>query len=192
MTSSKLTPKNSTWSIIEMLPMAIDNIKVEVSGYNSEWFEDTTRQNTYQSHKDTLMYQLQFMDYDWYPPQPVITEIKNIFKSDKAQQEYQSIVEHLETLFSGVLVRSEIVMLKANKVVSPHVDGGQMLHLSRRCHIPIITNEDVFFTVLKNRVHMKEGYCYEINNGMPHSVENLSNKDRVHLILDILPKDHTI
>jgi len=35
--------------------------------------------------------------------------------------------------------------------------------------------------------HMEEGYLYEINNQLSHSVENHSSQDRIHLIIDIIP-----
>ncbi len=185
-------PKNTTWTIKELSSFEIDGIVDEVSKYQNEWFIDTSRQETYLSHKDTLMYQLQFMDYDWYPELPVDTHTVNSFKTDVAQSQYNYIVRSMESAFDGKVVRSELVVLKANKKVSPHVDGGQMLNISRRCHIPIFTNDNVFFTVFKNRVNMKPGICYEINNGMPHSVENNSDLDRVHLILDILPNEYML
>jgi Aspartyl/Asparaginyl beta-hydroxylase len=185
-------PKNTTWTIKELSSFEIDGIVDEVSKYQNEWFIDTSRQETYLSHKDTLMYQLQFMDYDWYPELPVYTHTVNSFKTDVAQSQYNYIVRSMESAFDGKVVRSELVVLKANKKVSPHVDGGQMLNISRRCHIPIVTNDNVFFTVFKNRVNMKPGICYEINNGMPHSVENNSDLDRVHLILDILPNEYML
>lgn len=185
-------PKNTTWTIKELSSFEIDGIVDEVSKYQNEWFIDTSRQETYLSHKDTLMYQLQFMDYDWYPELPVDTHTVNSFKTDLAKSQYDYIARSMESAFDGKVVRSELVVLKANKKVSPHVDGGQMLNISRRCHIPIITNDNVFFTVFKNRVNMKPGICYEINNGMPHSVENNSDLDRVHLILDILPNEYML
>ncbi len=185
-------PKNTTWTIKELSSFEIDGIVDEVSKYQNEWFIDTSRQETYLSHKDTLMYQLQFMDYDWYPELPVDTHAVNSFKTDVAKSQYNYIVRSMESAFDGKVVRSELVVLKANKKVSPHVDGGQMLNISRRCHIPIFTNDNVFFTVFKNRVNMKPGICYEINNGMPHSVENNSDLDRVHLILDILPNEYML
>ncbi len=185
-------PKNTTWTIKELSSFEIDGIVDEVSKYQNEWFIDTSRQETYLSHKDTLMYQLQFMDYDWYPELPVDTHAVNSFKTDVAKSQYNYIVRSMESAFDGKVVRSELVVLKANKKVSPHVDGGQMLNISRRCHIPIVTNDNVFFTVFKNRVNMKPGICYEINNGMPHSVENNSELDRVHLILDILPNEYML
>lgn len=54
----------------------------------------------------------------------------------------------------------------------------------------MVTHEDVLFTVLDNTMNMKAGSAYEINNGMPHSVINNSNVDRIHLIVDLLPNEY--
>ena len=52
-------------------------------------------------------------------------------------------------------------------------------------HIPIITNEKVFFQVGDEIKIFKEGEIWKINNtGKSHSVVNNSNEDRVHLIVD--------
>jgi aspartyl/asparaginyl beta-hydroxylase (cupin superfamily) len=38
---------------------------------------------------------------------------------------------------------------------------------------------------------MLEGNLYEINNIKWHNVKNLSNENRVHLIVDVLPNEYT-
>jgi hypothetical protein len=58
-----------------------------------------------------------------------------------------------------------------------------------RIHIPIITNEEVFFYVDKKRVPMKMGECWYANFQLPHSVENKSAEPRIHLTLDCIRND---
>ena len=58
-----------------------------------------------------------------------------------------------------------------------------------RIHIPIITNEEVFFYVDKKRVPMKMGECWYANFQLPHSVENKSTEPRIHLTLDCIRND---
>ena len=38
-------------------------------------------------------------------------------------------------------------------------------------------------------VDVSEELAYEINNQLPHSVKNPTEKDRVHIIIDIMPYD---
>jgi len=70
-----------------------------------------------------------------------------------------------------------------------HIDGGPLLHYSRRVHIPVITSEEVTFTVMDTTINMKESVWYEINNQMKHGANNPTDNERVHLIIDILPND---
>jgi hypothetical protein len=179
--------KNSTWSINEMSKFNISSIKEEVLCYSKEWLIDTTRQETYETHKNTQAISLISSDYNWRPGTSLIVKNKKTFDNESSNNEIDDIYVYLEDMFSGRVIRSEIVNLRANTDVRKHVDGGAVLHYARRCHVPIITNKDVYFTVNNNTVNMLEGTCYEINNSMPHSVSNKSNFDRVHIIIDIMP-----
>jgi hypothetical protein len=58
-----------------------------------------------------------------------------------------------------------------------------------RIHIPIITNEEVFFYVDKKRIPMKMGECWYANFQLPHSVENKSTEPRIHFTLDCIRND---
>lgn len=187
-----LDPKNTKWSIKQVKRYNIDPIKNVVMLFDKEWDIDTSRQETYKPHKDTKMFQLRYMDYDWNSFSGIKPQYWNVNKieNDLAHIRLLEIFYDLEEEYDSVVVRAEIVKMFGNTSVRPHVDGGDMLNVTRRVHIPIITNSDVLFTVLDNTINMQEGVCYEINNGMPHSVKNNSNFDRVHLIIDLLPKKY--
>ena len=75
--------------------------------------------------------------------------------------------------------------LRAGKDIPKHLDAGDILMYAHRCHIPIITNNDVLFTVDNETIIMKQGEIYEINNSKLHSVNNNGNTNRYHLIVDI-------
>ena len=53
-----------------------------------------------------------------------------------------------------------------------------------RLHIPIITNDEVDFRLNGTPVIMGEGECWYLRFIDPHSVENKSSSDRVHLVID--------
>lgn len=53
-----------------------------------------------------------------------------------------------------------------------------------RLHIPITTDPLVEFYLNAERVVMLAGECWYINANLPHKVENRSNADRVHLVID--------
>ena len=56
-----------------------------------------------------------------------------------------------------------------------------------RTHIPITTNKSIKFMVGNEVKNLKEGEVWEINNADTHAVNNESDKDRVHLIVDYYP-----
>jgi hypothetical protein len=58
-----------------------------------------------------------------------------------------------------------------------------------RLHVPIITNAEVEFFLNGQRVVMKEGECWYLDLSLPHRVENRSNADRIHLVIDCLLND---
>jgi aspartyl/asparaginyl beta-hydroxylase len=58
-----------------------------------------------------------------------------------------------------------------------------------RLHIPIVTNSDVAFFLAGERVPMQAGECWYLNLNLPHRVDNQSDVDRVHLVVDCLLDD---
>jgi hypothetical protein len=182
--------KTTDWSILHIKDYNVDHLVRYSASLNSEWFYDTSRQQTYKTHKDTQMFPIRFMDYEWNPGDPITILNKNNIIDIEAKEQLDSIINDLEKDYESKVVRIEFVRMPAQTSVRPHVDGGDMLYLIRRCHLPMVTHEDVLFTVLDNTINMKVGSAYEINNGMPHSVINKSGIDRIHLIIDLLPNEH--
>lgn len=107
---------------------------------------------------------------------------------------YDTFELHLNK-FSGVLEnaghpslvrRANLVRLRAHSVIPTHTDQGEFLNSTRRIHLPIITNPGCTFTVGTETKHLPVGQIWEINNtGMPHSVNNGGDTDRIHLIVDV-------
>ena len=84
----------------------------------------------------------------------------------------------------GHIIRCILVKLKARKRIPPHVDVGMSLNLAKRIHVPIVTTDEVVFTVGGEIKNMREGEMWQINNSQEHSVHNKSRHDRIHLIFD--------
>ena len=64
-----------------------------------------------------------------------------------------------------------------------------------RLHVPVVTDPDVDFFLNGRRVVMQEGECWYLDLSLPHRVQNRSQVDRVHLVIDCLLNDwlrHTI
>jgi aspartyl/asparaginyl beta-hydroxylase (cupin superfamily) len=99
----------------------------------------------------------------------------------------EPLVRLLEEQYDGKRGRVLLVNLPAGEKIPMHQDSGIYLQLVHRNHIPIITNDKVMFGVGNTLISMKENNVYEINNHKTHYVNNDSDSDRYHLIIDIIP-----
>jgi hypothetical protein len=183
--------KEDPWRINYFGPVVIDGIKKEVTEYANEWLIDTSRQETYQTHENTFMYQLKELDYEWNLKDHIESTSPNNFKTKEANDEIEKIYSILELLVDGKVIRSEVISMSPNSRIRTHKDRTDLLYVARRFHVPIITNKNCTFTVEREPFHLKEANIYELNNRKYHSVENSSNENRVHLIIDILPIEYT-
>ena len=77
-----------------------------------------------------------------------------------------------------------LLRLEPGSKIKEHTDPISYEDGFFRIHIPIITNEQITFSVNKELVPMKAGECWYANFGLPHSVENNSDAPRVHLVID--------
>jgi hypothetical protein len=163
----------------------ISNIKLHVESLSDEWLEDTSRQLLFKDqHGKTNSIFVSNFPLTWngigYPFSVNKTELYNLIKP---------IISDLETRLGGKVGRVLFTKLLAKSSIPQHQDNGYYLNSVHRCHIPIITNEKIMFTVGDQTINMKHGICIEINNDITHGVINDSDRDRVHLIIDIIPFD---
>jgi hypothetical protein len=183
--------KEGPWKINNFGLVNIDSIKKEIDGYVYEWFLDISRQRDSQTHEATNMYRLKELDYTWNLKDKVKSTSPYNFKTEKANKEIKEIYAKLENLVQGKVVRSEVINMLPNSRIRSHVDRSDVLYLSRRFHIPITTNKKCIFTVEKEDFHLEQGNLYELNNRRYHSVENASDENRIHLIIDVIPNAYT-
>lgn len=183
-----LQDKNTEWQIkTNPLPINLHNLIELVSAFDKEWGYDTSRQDKMSTHKNTEMFPLRFMDYAWQPGQGNTSYDLNLINDKTFNEIIFKIYEYLENEYNGKVVRCEIVKMHPGSDIKTHVDGGTMLQLARRIHIPLITTKEVIFEVFGVKKHFEVGNWYEINNMLPHSVIHGGNIDRLHIIIDIMP-----
>ncbi len=78
-----------------------------------------------------------------------------------------------------------LLRLHPRSNIAEHVDHALDFEDGEvRLHVPIETNDDVKFYLDGSRLVMAPGECWYTNVNLPHSVENASNADRVHLVID--------
>jgi hypothetical protein len=170
----------------------IEDIKTRVEKFSQEWEIDTSRQSTvYEGrpnpHVNTNTYIIQNSSLYW---EKGTSFSKETLDKDMYDLVYP-IVKELEDRMVGQSARILLIKLNANSKVFVHKDSGDYLSSVRRFHIPLITNDKVSYTVGGEEIHMEEGKCYEINNLKLHSVDNNSEYDRVHILIDIMPECET-
>jgi len=103
------------------------------------------------------------------------------------------------------VLRLQFACMNPKSKILKHTDKGGWVKHGHRIHIPLIvpseatTTGDLQFVMMHPArgdidVPLKEGAVFEINNGVPHRVNNDANTWRIHLLLDFaeqpLPKEN--
>jgi len=164
----------------------VKNIVAELT--EQQWDENTSRQSSFKNHSHTKTYFLVDYDLGWKMGEEYCPTI--LKEDSKLWECIKPIVKLLENYHDGSVARVIIPKLLPGGIIDGHKDGGDYLESVRRHHIPLITNENVFFTVGEDCVNMEEGEIWEINNNFFHEVENPSQEDRIHLLIDIIPNKY--
>lgn len=86
-----------------------------------------------------------------------------------------------------------LMKLNAGAVIREHTDHDMSFEEGEaRFHIPVITNEQVDFYILDEKIPMREGECWYLNLSLRHRVANAGSADRVHLVIDCIVNDWVI
>jgi hypothetical protein len=187
---STLKNKREPWNFEDFGQVEISSIQDEVMSYYNEWLVDTTRQDTFQTHKDTFAIQLTALDYLHGIGQAGDCTTSKKLKNEFAKAEFDKLVNKVEQLAAGKLIRAEFISMKLKSRIRAHKDRSDLLYLSRRFHVPIKTNPYVTFSAGADVRHLHFGRLYELNNINYHGVRNDSDENRIHLILDVLPEQY--
>ena len=141
------------------------------------------REKTYEVHRQTQALLL-IHDDDFRHYNPTYHDLYSEFR-----RELKPIFDFIADYFQhdGYVVRALFARLKGKGRIDTHTDGLYSLLKCHRIHIPIITNEQVVFTIGGEQKVLGEGEMWEINNATLHAVDNRSDEDRIHLIVDWVP-----
>ena len=155
------------------------------------WLEHKLRQTMYIAHKDTETIELM------WDIESLQTNHKGKIHPNFYKFNIESLLEELNPIYEkkygkGEFIRVLLVKLKKDSKITAHIDTGDSLKFCKRTHIAIITNPLVIFNVGDEEKYLKEGEIWEINNQNLHSVDNKSNEDRIHFIIDYQISNHKI
>jgi Flp pilus assembly protein TadD len=148
----------------------------------AKWLE-SDRDRLFAVHRDTqALLMVHFEDYQYKKP-----DYRDLYS--ELADNLQPVVDYVANYYqnNGFIVRMILAKLVAGGSIPKHTDAGFSLLNCHRVHLPIITNDDVVFSVGGEEINMRAGELWEINNGTVHAVENRSSEDRVHLIIDWMP-----
>ena len=170
--------------------------KLVLSLTDEQWENFSLRQKRYEVHQHTQSIGLVY-DPDFRHSHPTKLPTLDIFEEELRPilwmtadhfEETETGKQLIKENGMGYFVRVTLVRLKAGGSIAEHRDMNFSLTHSHRIHLPIVTNDEIWFSVGNETINMREGQLYEINNRRLHSVENKGADDRVHLILDyVLP-----
>jgi len=100
------------------------------------------------------------------------------------QLERSPYLQQVLASFGEVFGRSRLMGLGAGCAVPDHRDVNYHWYNRVRIHVPILTNPDVLFYCGDTHVHMAAGETWIFDSWKKHRVENNSNENRVHLVID--------
>ena len=165
---------------------------------DEQWDNFSLRQKRYEVHQHTQSIGLVY-DPDFRHSHPTRLPTLDMFEAELKPvlwmtadhfEETEKGKQLIKENSAGYFVRATLVRLKAGGSIAEHRDMNFSLTHSHRVHLPIVTNDEVWFSVGSETINLREGQLYEINNRRLHSVENKGSDDRVHLILDfVLPSE---
>lgn len=83
-----------------------------------------------------------------------------------------------------------LMKLAAGSVIKEHFDFDLCYEDGTvRFHIPVVTNPQIEFYLNNERINMKAGECWYLRLSDPHRVNNFSDEDRIHLVVDAKVND---
>lgn len=178
----KLSGKNNNFLLLRD-HIDIDPIKNKLIQIPQDAWGKSDRENKFEPHQQTqallLIYDDDFRHYN-----PTYLELYSQFE-DELKPLLDFIAENFQ--HNGFVVRLIFTKLQGYGKIPTHTDTYYSLLKCHRIHVPIISNDHVFFRVGGEQKVMRPGEMWEINNATVHAVDNQSDEDRIHLIIDWAP-----
>jgi hypothetical protein len=89
----------------------------------------------------------------------------------------------------GVFPRVMLANLPSRGMIHPHIDANPAAKWPHKIHVPVTTNPGVTCCFGGAEHHFPQGEAVEVNNLGPHSVTNIGDTNRIHLIFEYYDAD---
>ena len=122
-----------------------------------------------------------------------VNESAELQDTDLLSDQRFTIVKEVLKKLPSTFERVRLMKIKANSSIGKHSDkidkdfgleDGKIV----RIHVPIRTNDQVNFSLWDGREeiqnYLEEGHYYYVDVRAPHAVQNNSDVDRIHLVID--------
>jgi hypothetical protein len=178
-----------THRFIGSLP--VDEIRSQISAIEaSAWTRYRFRKADVNTYVQTIP--LYWQTNDWKLNEPIVVnrfmEFSALFPwIERVQQEVQA-----NGIQDGVVVKAMLASLQPHQTIKSHIDGTHSLIYSQRCHWVISSDPSVKMVVEGIDMHWPEEHLYELNNLKVHGVHNDSDRPRLHMIVDIIPRSYVL
>jgi hypothetical protein len=147
------------------------------------WNLYTERQERFDAHRRTRSIRFIWLDALTPGAVPEAVDGAPLALRDAALACGEAIASH----FGGTILRLLLAEMPPGSSIARHHDNGDLLTLSHRCHLAVLTNPHVRFEVGDTAFYFPPGEVWEFDNLRRHAVVNLGKTRRVHLICNVLP-----
>ena len=167
--------------VCEIDKIIIDNILKNI--VEEDWFIDNYRNNAGNMH-DTNSIPIFHSIACGQDPDALLT-VKKRLLFEKFYPLILPILDKLKNYYDYNYHTSFLARLNPYGTIAEHVDSGDFLTKCHRIHVPIKTNKNVTYWINNKPYYWKVGNVYEFDNLNQHRVNNNSNQERIHLILNL-------
>lgn len=127
------------------------------------------------------------------PDHPGTVFPSSFSNSKKLFQKIKPILDLTQSLYGlSYCSRAIITKLPAKATIQKHIDPGWLFNFEKRFHWVIQTNQKCLMNVANRDYHFEESQIWEFDNQSEHSVHNLGETDRWHLIFDLFMVESAI
>lgn len=182
MENFRLYPKVDTQPFLEELEKAIEEKTLDLA-INAH----TLRPLGAKAHKDSSWQALRNNFFEFKNERDIFVQTHPLVDSfPKLYSFLKSFARQQQSL----LRRAVIVGLHAEGEVAPHIDNGFYYATTRRFHLVLVSPDGSEFHSGDETAIFRERELWWFDNKKMHSVKNLSDHLRIHVIFDLLPVEN--